>query len=267
MTWSCGTMARSGSSRRMAAAPGAQEPRRCHVSGRSSPLEPRWLLQWTYPGWSVRRKSGSTGSSSLRRPRERAEQGVQAGGCLLRQPPGFVEARIDLLLQPRYTSCRRMSFPRRRVLFAAALWMCAAAGIQQAASPPQSSEVRLKADTTTAQAEVRLKPDATGAPELHRTGGNATVKQYCAGCHNERLKSEATATGVILDRADVARAAEHPEMWEKVVRRLRTGSMPPRRHTPAGRGHDPRAPPRTWKARSIARQPRRQIRDGTRCTD
>ena len=91
-----------------------------------------------------------------------------------------------------------------------------------AASPPQGTEIRLKPDSTTEQAEVRLKPDATGEPDL-----NATVKQYCAGCHNDRLKSDATATGVVLDRADVARAAEHPEMWEKVVRRLRTGSMPP----------------------------------------
>ena len=101
-----------------------------------------------------------------------------------------------------------MPFLRRRaVVAAAALWICAAAGVQQAASPPQTAEVRLKADTT---------------GDL-----NATVKQYCASCHNERVKSEATATGVILDSADVARAAEHPEMWEKVVRRLRTGSMPP----------------------------------------
>src|SRR5688572_12370171 len=101
----------------------------------------------------------------------------------------------------------RMSFLRRRAVFVAALWigtvwMCAAAGVLQAASPQSPQE------------RVRVTPDTTSDP-------NATVKQYCAGCHNERLKTDATATGVILDRADVAQAAEHPEMWEKVVRRLR----------------------------------------------
>jgi len=32
---------------------------------------------------------------------------------------------------------------------------------------------------------------------------------------------------VILDTADLNQIPEHAEMWEKVVRRLRTGSMPP----------------------------------------
>jgi mono/diheme cytochrome c family protein len=99
-----------------------------------------------------------------------------------------------------------MNLISRRVVFgAAALWACAAVGVQEAASPPQAPPAR--ATTATALTE--------------------TVRQYCAGCHNERAGSAATATGVVLDRADVARTAENTEMWEKVVRRLRTGSMPP----------------------------------------
>ncbi len=91
---------------------------------------------------------------------------------------------------------------RRTVFGAAALWICTGLGVQQAAE--------------------QVRPETRATADL-----NATVKQYCAGCHNERVKSDATASGVIFDRADVALAAEHPEMWEKVVRRLRTGSMPP----------------------------------------
>ena len=115
-----------------------------------------------------------------------------------------------------------MSWTRRRAVFAAAvLWLCTATGVQQAASPQQSAEVRR-------QDEVRLKADTTrGSQPSAQVDLNATVTQYCAGCHNERAKSEATASGVVLDRTDVMRAGEHPEMWEKVVRRLRTGSMPP----------------------------------------
>ncbi|HET9196578.1 MAG TPA: DUF1592 domain-containing protein [Vicinamibacterales bacterium] len=54
-----------------------------------------------------------------------------------------------------------------------------------------------------------------------------TIRQYCGNCHSSQAKSEATATGVVLDAPDLTRIPEQAEMWEKVVRRLRTGSMPP----------------------------------------
>jgi len=57
--------------------------------------------------------------------------------------------------------------------------------------------------------------DAAGAEQL--------VKTYCITCHNDRLKSG----GLALDRADLAHAGAHPEVWEKVVRKLRAGLMPP----------------------------------------
>jgi len=57
--------------------------------------------------------------------------------------------------------------------------------------------------------------DASGAEQL--------VKTYCITCHNDRLKSG----GLALDRADLAHAGAHPEVWEKVVRKLRAGLMPP----------------------------------------
>ena len=53
------------------------------------------------------------------------------------------------------------------------------------------------------------------------------LQQYCAGCHNERSRSSATASGVVLDHADLTRVADQGELWEKVIRRLRAGSMPP----------------------------------------
>ncbi len=49
------------------------------------------------------------------------------------------------------------------------------------------------------------------------------LDQYCAGCHNQRLKTAA----LMLDRMDVARIGENAETWEKVVRKVRTGMMPP----------------------------------------
>ena len=55
----------------------------------------------------------------------------------------------------------------------------------------------------------------------------AVLNQYCVGCHNERAKTSATAGGMLLDRADTTRVASDPVLWERVVRKLKTGAMPP----------------------------------------
>jgi hypothetical protein len=51
----------------------------------------------------------------------------------------------------------------------------------------------------------------------------ALVQTYCVTCHNQRLKT----ANLTLDAVDISRAAENPELWEKVVRKLRGGMMPP----------------------------------------
>jgi Protein of unknown function (DUF1592)/Protein of unknown function (DUF1588)/Protein of unknown function (DUF1585)/Protein of unknown function (DUF1587)/Protein of unknown function (DUF1595)/Planctomycete cytochrome C len=50
-----------------------------------------------------------------------------------------------------------------------------------------------------------------------------TVRQYCVGCHNDRSK----AGDLSLAAFDVARASDHPEISEKIIRKLRAGMMPP----------------------------------------
>lgn len=49
------------------------------------------------------------------------------------------------------------------------------------------------------------------------------VQRYCLGCHNAKLKT----AGLVLDVTDLEHAGDHPELWEKVVRKLHTGEMPP----------------------------------------
>jgi hypothetical protein len=51
----------------------------------------------------------------------------------------------------------------------------------------------------------------------------AVIEKYCVTCHNERLKT----AGLILDPNDLSRISTKPELWEKVVRKLRSSSMPP----------------------------------------
>jgi Protein of unknown function (DUF1592)/Protein of unknown function (DUF1588)/Protein of unknown function (DUF1585)/Protein of unknown function (DUF1587)/Protein of unknown function (DUF1595)/Cytochrome C oxidase, cbb3-type, subunit III len=52
---------------------------------------------------------------------------------------------------------------------------------------------------------------------------HALVNQYCVTCHNEKAKT----AGLMLDKLDIDHAGEHAEAWEKVVRKLRGGMMPP----------------------------------------
>ncbi|PWU12058.1 MAG: hypothetical protein C5B51_01565 [Terriglobia bacterium] len=60
---------------------------------------------------------------------------------------------------------------------------------------------------------------AQAQPEVQR----ALVRQYCAGCHNEQRKT----AGLILSSADLSQVANHAPMWEKVIRKVRAGAMPP----------------------------------------
>ena len=70
-----------------------------------------------------------------------------------------------------------------------------------------------------AQAQQETEP---ATADLERT-----ITKYCATCHNERRRTAATASGVVLDPVDLSRVVENGAMWEKVVRKLRTGAMPP----------------------------------------
>ena len=108
----------------------------------------------------------------------------------------------------------------RRLLLLPAVWMAilsAAAGDMQAAAP---------------------QPQPAGAAAGSETPQRALLDQYCVTCHNERivrgrspaptpLVSQLRTAGLALDSLDLARVGEDAEFWEKVVRKLRTGAMPP----------------------------------------
>jgi cytochrome c551/c552 len=51
----------------------------------------------------------------------------------------------------------------------------------------------------------------------------AVVNQFCVPCHNARLKT----AGLLLDQVDLATLGQHPDVGEKIVRKLRAGLMPP----------------------------------------
>ncbi|MGP0070533.1 MAG: DUF1592 domain-containing protein [Bryobacteraceae bacterium] len=51
----------------------------------------------------------------------------------------------------------------------------------------------------------------------------AVLDKYCVTCHNQRLKT----AGLTLDTMDLGQVPSQAEVWEKVILKLRAGTMPP----------------------------------------
>ena len=51
----------------------------------------------------------------------------------------------------------------------------------------------------------------------------AVLSKYCVTCHNERVKSG----NLVLTTLDISAPGKNIESWEKVIRKVGTGAMPP----------------------------------------
>jgi mono/diheme cytochrome c family protein len=79
----------------------------------------------------------------------------------------------------------------------------------------------LVAALTTAEARG---PQGAGAPPgAAASPSQALIDRYCATCHSERVR----AGGFAFAQFDLDQVGDDAETWEKVVRKLRTGMMPP----------------------------------------
>jgi mono/diheme cytochrome c family protein len=81
---------------------------------------------------------------------------------------------------------------------------------------------------TLGASQVRLQQQPVASQAAVVASGRPLITQYCVPCHNERAK----VGGLMLDRIDLAQLGADPqpwekETWEKVVRKLRAGMMPP----------------------------------------
>jgi hypothetical protein len=63
----------------------------------------------------------------------------------------------------------------------------------------------------------------TTSPRPSAITERALLDQYCVTCHNNRAKT----ANLSLEGLDLSTVGDHPELWEKVVRKLRAGVMPP----------------------------------------
>jgi mono/diheme cytochrome c family protein len=61
-------------------------------------------------------------------------------------------------------------------------------------------------------------PDAPGVPS------RALLDRYCVSCHNQRTKAEGRPA---FDEVDLGQIGTHAPVLEKIVRKLRSGQMPP----------------------------------------
>lgn len=69
-------------------------------------------------------------------------------------------------------------------------------------------------------AESLLHAQSTFNSDLHP---RLVLDKYCVGCHNEKLQTASLA----FDSLNVRKPADTPEVWERVIMKLRAGLMPP----------------------------------------
>ncbi len=68
---------------------------------------------------------------------------------------------------------------------------------------------------SSAQAQRATTPDTTA----HRT----LINDYCVSCHSQKAKT----ADVVLEGLDFNRVGANADIWERVLRKVRTGQMPP----------------------------------------
>ena len=93
------------------------------------------------------------------------------------------------------------------------LWMLA--GISMVVVTAASARTRRRSPTG-------IGRDAVADAAVHA----ALLDQYCITCHNQRLSDRGTVP-IELETADLGDVSGEAALWEKVIRKLRTGSMPP----------------------------------------
>src|SRR5215471_13068400 len=69
-------------------------------------------------------------------------------------------------------------------------------------------------------AALFLATSHTAAPQ---STPKAVIDTYCVTCHNQKLNT----AGLALDTMDVTNPSANAEVWERVIEKLRAGSMPP----------------------------------------
>ena len=112
----------------------------------------------------------------------------------------------------------------KRLPFAAITLTLSAAtlGVGLASSPAsQATATETGAPSTPVVRPSRVRPTAPAAAVS--PDHNDAIRTYCVGCHNDKVSRGELS----LASFDVAKAGDRADVAEKIVRKLRTGLMPP----------------------------------------
>src|SRR5215510_9735288 len=110
---------------------------------------------------------------------------------------------------------------RRTFVVLTTLTMCLVLGnLDLAHQAPKAVQSKAPVAARAAQTKAGLAPAFDLMPfEAQQT----LLQQYCRGCHNDTLKSGS----MTLTSLDLAHVDKTPELAEKIIKKLRTGLMPP----------------------------------------
>ena len=97
-----------------------------------------------------------------------------------------------------------MIYPWRASLIGTLAWLLAVVGLTAAGGPPAG----------------RSGAESRAFSPVH---ARELLNEYCVTCHSQRAK----VGGLALESIDVANVGAQAEVWEKVIRKLRAGLMPP----------------------------------------
>lgn len=109
-----------------------------------------------------------------------------------------------------------MRRPSIVAVFVAAWAAAAVASVQTSAQQTQQQASQIAPARTTGAEPVQASTASTPDPR-------AVLDKYCITCHNQRLRT----AGLALDTFDVTTPSTNAEVSERIIAKLRAGSMPP----------------------------------------
>ena len=77
-----------------------------------------------------------------------------------------------------------------------------------------------------AAGSLRTEAAAPGQAPVQSATHRASFERYCLTCHTQKLQEQGKVP-IALDGLDVTKVGANPEVWEKVVLKMRAGQMPP----------------------------------------
>src|SRR5262245_36087267 len=107
------------------------------------------------------------------------------------------------------------------ITLALAAWTVMSAVRLAGQSTPTPSTGRPTASS--AGTSSKTDPSAGAFAKADTTSQRALLDKYCVTCHSDRLKT----ANLSLQGLDLTTVADHAEVWEKVIRKMRAGVMPP----------------------------------------